>query len=113
MPRGVLSGLNELSSPSRRPSPRTETSMRSGWSSTVARLISPKMASCVPSGVRPGRKGKDAMPEADSRDDKNFHEDIPPPDAGFFLKGAGAYDWGMKNRLARIFRADTARTVML
>jgi 3-hydroxy-5-phosphonooxypentane-2,4-dione thiolase len=53
------------------------------------------------------------MPEADTRDDKNFHEDIPAPEQGFFLKGAGAYDWGMKNRLARIFRPDSGRTVML
>jgi putative autoinducer-2 (AI-2) aldolase len=53
------------------------------------------------------------MPEEDTRDDKNFHEDIPAPDQGFFLKGAGAYDWGMKNRLARIFQPETGRTVML
>ena len=53
------------------------------------------------------------MPEADSREDKDFHEGIPAPDQGFFLKGAGAYDWGMKNRLARIFRPETGRTVML
>ena len=70
--------------------------------------------SCARSGARPGheRKGT-AMPEADSRDDKQFHEDIPAPDQGFFLKGSGAYDWGMKNRLARIFRPDTGKTVML
>jgi putative autoinducer-2 (AI-2) aldolase len=53
------------------------------------------------------------MPEADERDDKNFHADIPAPEQGFFLKGSGAYDWGMKNRLARIFRPDSGRTVML
>src|SRR5579885_1543488 len=53
------------------------------------------------------------MPEADTREGKDFHEDIPAPEQGFFLKGAGAYDWGMKNRLARIFRPDTGRTVML
>jgi putative autoinducer-2 (AI-2) aldolase len=53
------------------------------------------------------------MPEADSREDKDFHEGIPAPDQRFFLKGAGAYDWGMKNRLARIFRPETGRTVML
>jgi 3-hydroxy-5-phosphonooxypentane-2,4-dione thiolase len=53
------------------------------------------------------------MPEADTRDDKNFHEGIPAPDQGFFLKGSGAYDWGMKNRLARVFRPETGRTVML
>src|SRR5262249_2501775 len=51
--------------------------------------------------------------EADDRDDKNFQEDKPPIEHGFFLKGSGQYDWGMKNRLARIFRPDTARTVML
>jgi putative autoinducer-2 (AI-2) aldolase len=53
------------------------------------------------------------MPEADERDDKNFHEEIPTPEHGFFLKGSGQYDWGMKNRLARIFRPETGRTVML
>jgi 3-hydroxy-5-phosphonooxypentane-2,4-dione thiolase len=53
------------------------------------------------------------MPEADTSDDKSFHEDIPASDQGFFLKGSGAYDWGMKNRLARIFRSDSGRTVML
>jgi 3-hydroxy-5-phosphonooxypentane-2,4-dione thiolase len=29
------------------------------------------------------------------------------------VKGAGAYDWGMTNRLARIFRPASGRTVML
>ena len=53
------------------------------------------------------------MPETDIRDDKNFFVDVPPPDHGFFLKGSAGYDWGMKNRLARIFRPDTGRTVML
>ena len=37
----------------------------------------------------------------------------PGGDQGFFLKGSGSYDWGMKNRLARIFRPETGRTVML
>jgi putative autoinducer-2 (AI-2) aldolase len=31
---------------------------------------------------------------------------------GFFLKGASSLDWGMKNRLARIFNPDSGRTVM-
>jgi 3-hydroxy-5-phosphonooxypentane-2,4-dione thiolase len=53
------------------------------------------------------------MPEADTRKEKNFLEDVANPNQGFFLKGANAYDWGMKNRLARIFRPDTGRTVML
>ena len=29
------------------------------------------------------------MPEADAREEKNFHEDIPALEAGFFLKGSG------------------------
>jgi putative autoinducer-2 (AI-2) aldolase len=53
------------------------------------------------------------MPEAETRDDKNFHADIPAVDHGVFLKGSGGYDWGMRNRLARIFRPETGRTVML
>jgi putative autoinducer-2 (AI-2) aldolase len=53
------------------------------------------------------------MPEADTRDDKDFHAGVLAPDDGFFLKGSGSYDWGMKNRLARIFRPDSGRAVML
>jgi putative autoinducer-2 (AI-2) aldolase len=53
------------------------------------------------------------VPEADHREDKNFFADVPPTDQGFFLKGSAGYDWGMKNRLARIFRPATGRTVML
>jgi putative autoinducer-2 (AI-2) aldolase len=53
------------------------------------------------------------MPEADTRGDKNFYEDVPAESGGFFLKGSGSYDWGMKNRLARVFRPETGRTVML
>jgi putative autoinducer-2 (AI-2) aldolase len=44
---------------------------------------------------------------------KYYHHDVPQRNGAFFLKGAGAYDWGMQNRLARTFRADTGRTVML
>src|SRR5688572_13521282 len=47
------------------------------------------------------------------REAKQFYEDVPMQTPGFFLKGAGALDWGMKNRLARIFNPETARTVML
>lgn len=53
------------------------------------------------------------MPEADTGKEKHFHGDVAVSNEGFFLKGANAYDWGMKNRLARIFRPDTGRTVML
>jgi 3-hydroxy-5-phosphonooxypentane-2,4-dione thiolase len=53
------------------------------------------------------------MPEADTTAIKDFHEGVAVPDQGAFLKGAGAYDWGMTNRLARIFRPESGRTVML
>ena len=53
------------------------------------------------------------MPEADTEEVKNFFPDIPAATEGLSLKGAGSYDWGMRNRLARIFRPDTSRTVML
>ena len=53
------------------------------------------------------------MPEADSTDTKQFHESVPQRHQAFFLKGAGAYDWGMQYRLAHIFRPETGRTVML
>ena len=49
----------------------------------------------------------------DIRDGKNFHEDIPMENKPFFLKGAGALDWGMQNRLSRIFNSSTGKTVML
>lgn len=47
------------------------------------------------------------------KDAKEFYESIPMQTPGFFLRGASSLDWGMKNRLARIFNPDTARTVML
>jgi len=53
------------------------------------------------------------MPEVDDADRKHFHEDVPQQHEAFFLKGSGAYDWGMQNRLARIFQPATGRTVML
>ncbi|MBF0118460.1 MAG: 3-hydroxy-5-phosphonooxypentane-2,4-dione thiolase [Desulfobacterales bacterium] len=44
---------------------------------------------------------------------KNFYTDIPQKTEGFFLKGSNSLDWGMKNRLARIFNPQSGRTVML
>jgi len=53
------------------------------------------------------------MPEADvAKQAKKFYEDIPMKTDSFFLKGASALDWGMKNRLSRIFNPKTGRTVM-
>lgn len=53
------------------------------------------------------------MPEADAREDKNFHADVPQKSDGFFLKGSNSLDWGLKNRLAKIFDPSSGRTVML
>jgi len=54
------------------------------------------------------------MADTDSvKDPKKFYEDIPMETPGFFLKGSGSLDWGMKNRLARIFNPESAKTVML
>src|SRR5579862_3558906 len=49
----------------------------------------------------------------DVQDGKNFYTDVPQVCAAFPLKGSNSLDWGMKNRLARIFSPDDCRTVML
>ncbi|NDR56347.1 3-hydroxy-5-phosphonooxypentane-2,4-dione thiolase [Aliiruegeria sabulilitoris] len=49
----------------------------------------------------------------DIRDGKDFGLDKPVQTEGYFLKGCSHLDWGTKDRLSRIFRPDTGRTVML
>ncbi|MBN2438077.1 MAG: 3-hydroxy-5-phosphonooxypentane-2,4-dione thiolase [Deltaproteobacteria bacterium] len=44
---------------------------------------------------------------------KVFYTDRPQETEAFFLKGSNSLDWGMKNRLARIFNPVSGRTVML
>jgi putative autoinducer-2 (AI-2) aldolase len=54
------------------------------------------------------------MPEVDvSKKDKNYYTDVPQQTPGYFLKGSGNLDWGMKHRLAQTFNPKTGRTVML
>jgi len=54
------------------------------------------------------------MPDVDEiREAKKFCADVPYKTDGFFLKGSNSLDWGMKNRLARIFNPKSGRTVML
>jgi 3-hydroxy-5-phosphonooxypentane-2,4-dione thiolase len=53
------------------------------------------------------------MPEVDVKETKEYYLDIAQTCQPFFLKGSGALDWGMQNRLARIFRPESGRTVML
>jgi 3-hydroxy-5-phosphonooxypentane-2,4-dione thiolase len=52
------------------------------------------------------------MPEADIEGSR-YQADRPQAAPGFFLKGSHQLDWGMKNRLARVFNPQTGRTVML
>ena len=47
------------------------------------------------------------------QDGKNYHHDIPPVCPQFGLKGCGSLDWGMKNRMARIFDPSDGHTLML
>jgi putative autoinducer-2 (AI-2) aldolase len=54
------------------------------------------------------------MPDVDDlKEGKKYYAGVPQQTEGFFLKGSGSLDWGMKNRLARIFNPKTGRTVML
>ena len=54
------------------------------------------------------------MPDVDEmKEGKKYYTDVPQKTEGFFLKGSNSLDWGMKNRLARIFNSETGRTVML
>jgi len=54
------------------------------------------------------------MPDVDDvQDGKNYFLDRPQQASTFFLKGSNSLDWGMKNRLARIFNPASGKTVML
>ncbi len=52
------------------------------------------------------------MPGVDKQG-KDYCQEVPAACEGFFLKGSNSLDWGMKNRLARIFNPESGRTVML
>ena len=49
----------------------------------------------------------------DIRDGKSFGLDTPASTEGFYLKGLNNNDWGLKNRLSRIFNKKSGNTVML
>ena len=54
------------------------------------------------------------MPDVDGFEEaKQYHTETPQKAEPFFLKGSQALDWGMQNRLARIFNPESGRTVML
>ena len=44
---------------------------------------------------------------------KDFSSDIPAKSHSYFLKGSNSLDWGLQNRLARIFNPSSGHTVML
>jgi putative autoinducer-2 (AI-2) aldolase len=52
------------------------------------------------------------MPEAD-QEGQRYALDQRQDTPGFYLKGSHQLDWGMKNRLARVFDPASGRTVML
>ena len=49
----------------------------------------------------------------DIRETRDYHTDVPQKSGAFGLKGSNSLDWGMKNRLSKIFSPETGRTVML
>ena len=54
------------------------------------------------------------MADLDDRSEgERFSVGVPQAAKPFTLKGCAALDWGMQNRLARIFSAHSSRTVML
>jgi putative autoinducer-2 (AI-2) aldolase len=54
------------------------------------------------------------MPDVDGNSEaKKYYTDIPQTSESFFLKGSNSLEWGMKNRLGRIFNPVSGRTVML
>lgn len=54
------------------------------------------------------------MPDIEGNNEaKQYYTDIPQKSDSFFLKGSNSLDWGMKNRLGRIFNPASGRTVML
>jgi 3-hydroxy-5-phosphonooxypentane-2,4-dione thiolase len=46
-------------------------------------------------------------------EEKEFYTDVPAKSSPYTLKGSASLDWGMQNRLSRVFNPATNRTVML
>lgn len=49
----------------------------------------------------------------DIREGRNFGLETPVAPSGFYIRGCDSMGWGMKERMARIFRPGTGKTVML
>ena len=50
---------------------------------------------------------------AGNQEAKDYGIGVAQKTEGFFLKGSGHLDWGMKDRLSRVFNPKSGRTVML
>jgi putative autoinducer-2 (AI-2) aldolase len=54
------------------------------------------------------------MPDIDGNNTATqYFTDVPQTSESYFLKGSNSLDWGMKNRLGRIFNPVSGKTVML
>ncbi len=54
------------------------------------------------------------MPDTEGTSEaKQYYTSVPQKSQNYFLKGSNSLDWGMKNRLGRIFNPISGRTVML
>jgi putative autoinducer-2 (AI-2) aldolase len=54
------------------------------------------------------------MPDIDGNNEaRQYYTDVPQTSESYFLKGSNSLDWGMKNRLGRIFNPVSGKTVML
>ena len=55
----------------------------------------------------------DLEKSSEDNQDKEYFADVPQKTPGFFLKGSHQYDWGLKNRLSKVFNPKSGRTIML
>src|SRR5574341_547254 len=66
----------------------------------------------IPTGTAAGETR--TMADLDNvKDTKDFAVTVPMKSEPFYLRGSSSLDWGMQNRLARIFRPASGRTLML
>lgn len=53
------------------------------------------------------------MADVETASSKEYGLDTPQKNHSFYVKGSDNYDWGMKNRLSKIFNPKSRRTLML
>ena len=54
------------------------------------------------------------MPDVDNLSEaKQFYTDVPMKNEPFFLRGSNSLDWGMQNRLSRLYNPKSGHIVML